>query len=50
MKRLKAWLLRWRLGAYIEHLEQAQADYHATVKLMTERIGRMQAELEELEA
>lgn len=50
MKRLKAWLLRWRLGVYTEHLEQAQADYHGIVRLMTARIEAMKAELRELEA
>lgn len=42
---LKAWFIRWRLEQYEEHRAQMQADYHAGMKMIQERIDRMRSEL-----
>lgn len=50
MKKLKAWLIRWRLGIYEEHLAQIRADYRATTKALEKRLDHMRSQLQELEA
>jgi len=50
MKKLKAWLIRWRLEVYEEHLAQVRADYRATSKAIEDRLDRMRNQLQELEA